>query len=97
MQIDKVIEIIAHFTEKECDVLEVTLKNGDSFDMGQVNKDESNQVLHEDDILIWKKIYEDGCVYERYIDASEISFVTGIYNCPIVNAIFEEEGEDTDV
>ena len=69
-------------TEKQCVYMEVNLKNNDTYNIYMPNQDKGNTVAIDNGILQWTQESNDGCIYERYIKVDEISFVTGIYNCP---------------
>lgn len=78
--------------KKQCTYIEINLKNSDSWSIRQPNQNSKNTIeILDDDIIKWTQIYDDGCTYENYIDSKDISFITGIYNCP---SLLEEDEND---
>ena len=67
--------------KENCDSINISLKNNDSFFLDKPNK--GNIVEVEGDVLKWVQTGYDGCTYENYIKGDEIVSVTGTYNCPV--------------
>lgn len=76
--------------DKNLEDIEFTLKNGDSLGMRNPNsgKQHTIEIDDEKNLIKWVQVFDDGCTYENYINIDDISFVTGIYNCP---ALLEDE------
>lgn len=78
------IEKIEYLLEKECNYIEINLKNNDTFSIYMPNQNDINtiELIDDNTILHWTQLNKDGCVYENFIKVDEIAFVTGMYNCP---------------
>lgn len=85
--------------DKDLEDIEFTLKNGDSLSMRNPNSGNQHTIEIEDEknLIKWVQVFDDGCTYENYINIDDISFVTGIYNCPALledEEIIEEEVDE---
>ena len=77
-------EKIEALLEEECDYLELYLKQNNNFTIRKPNQGGNNNLEFIDDgtILKWVQTNENGCTYKNFIKVSEITFVTGILDCP---------------
>ena len=89
-------EKIEILLEKDLRYLEINMKNGDSYSIYRPNKEDSGNTFEvlDDEFVKWVKHIDDGCTYENYFKISEMTFVTGLYNCP--ELVAEIEGEEVD-
>ena len=89
-------EKIENLLKKNCRYLEINVKNGDSYSIYKPNQEGSGNEFEilDDDFIKWTQYIDDGCTYENYFKIAEITFVTGLYNCP--ESVAEINGEEVD-
>lgn len=89
-------EKIENLLKKNCRYLEINVKNGDNYSIYKPNQKGSGNELEilDDDFIKWTQYIDDGCTYENYFKIAEITFVTGLYNCP--ESVAEINGEKVD-
>ena len=89
-------EKIENLLKKNCRYLEINVKNGDNYSIYKPNQEGSGNEFEilDDDFIKWTQYIDDGCTYENYFKIAEITFVTGLYNCPSLledEEVIEEE------
>lgn len=75
---------IENLLEQNCRYIEINLKNNDTLSIYMPNQNKGNEItfVDDDNIVCWLQTQEDGCVYKTFVEISEISYVTGVYDCP---------------
>lgn len=78
-------EQISNLLNKELTYLELYMKNGREIILHRPNKDDSNSSIElEEDYTVVKIKFDNGCINQNIIPYEAISYVNGMYNCPVL-------------